>query len=107
MSGVIDSDGTQWEHCNGCGEFVRMDDLLYGRIRPELIEAREARIDAWVAEAENAPKVPCTWCAGTGTRPDGDFAWCGGCNGCLGAGEVSTLGHRGRGERPAPSRTSA
>jgi len=29
MSGVIDTDGTQWERCNGCGEFVNMDDLRY------------------------------------------------------------------------------
>jgi hypothetical protein len=29
MSGVIDADGTQWERCNGCGEFVRIDQLQY------------------------------------------------------------------------------
>lgn len=40
MSGVIDSDGVQWEHCNGCkgedtpdfserGKWVRIDELRY------------------------------------------------------------------------------
>lgn len=29
MSGVIDKDGTQWEHCNGCGKMVRLEDLGY------------------------------------------------------------------------------
>ena len=28
MSGVIDEYG-QWEHCNECGEFVLIQDLLY------------------------------------------------------------------------------
>ena len=34
MSGVIDSSGTQWEHCNGCGEFVRIDRLGYMKPTP-------------------------------------------------------------------------
>lgn len=29
MSGVIDEDGQQWEHCNGCTKFIRIEDLLY------------------------------------------------------------------------------
>lgn len=29
MSGVIDPDGTQWEHCNCCGKFVKIDNLGY------------------------------------------------------------------------------
>ena len=29
MSGVIDTDGTQYERCNGCGDFVNMDKLIY------------------------------------------------------------------------------
>jgi len=29
MSGVIDEDGQQWEHCNGCTRFVRIEDLGY------------------------------------------------------------------------------
>lgn len=28
MSGVIDEYG-QWEHCNGCGKFVLIQDLNY------------------------------------------------------------------------------
>lgn len=27
MAGVIDENGQQWEHCNECGEFVRIEDL--------------------------------------------------------------------------------
>jgi hypothetical protein len=29
MSGVIDASGTQWEHCNKCGQFIRLDNLGY------------------------------------------------------------------------------
>jgi NAD-dependent SIR2 family protein deacetylase len=29
MSGVIDSKGRQWEHCNVCGKLVMMEDLGY------------------------------------------------------------------------------
>jgi hypothetical protein len=29
MSGVIDRDGQQWEHCNECGKFVRIEYLKY------------------------------------------------------------------------------
>jgi sarcosine oxidase delta subunit len=29
MSGVIDSSGQQWEHCNGCTKFVRIQELGY------------------------------------------------------------------------------
>ena len=29
MSGVIDSNGVQWERCNGCGLFTRLDNLGY------------------------------------------------------------------------------
>jgi hypothetical protein len=29
MSGVLDEDGTQWEHCNRCGTWVRIQDLVY------------------------------------------------------------------------------
>jgi hypothetical protein len=28
MSGVIDRDGQQWEHCNGCGELRRFPEGL-------------------------------------------------------------------------------
>ena len=30
MSGVIGTDGVQWEHCNHCGDWVRFEDLQYG-----------------------------------------------------------------------------
>lgn len=29
MSGVIDGNGQQWEHCNGCGEFIKIQHLGY------------------------------------------------------------------------------
>lgn len=29
MSGVIDKDGVQWEHCNCCGEWTKIDNLGY------------------------------------------------------------------------------
>ena len=29
MSGVIDKSGQQWEHCNECGKFVRIQWLRY------------------------------------------------------------------------------
>lgn len=27
MSGVIDEHGQQWEHCHGCGGWVKLEDL--------------------------------------------------------------------------------
>lgn len=29
MSGVIDSQGIQWERCNGCAKFIKMENLGY------------------------------------------------------------------------------
>jgi len=29
MSGVIDEKGQQWEHCNNCGDFVKIQNLRY------------------------------------------------------------------------------
>lgn len=29
MSGVIDENGVQWEHCTACAKFVKIDDLGY------------------------------------------------------------------------------
>jgi len=29
MSGIIDNNGVQWEHCTVCGTMVRLDDLGY------------------------------------------------------------------------------
>lgn len=29
MSGVIDEDGTQWEHCNCCGKLIKLVELRY------------------------------------------------------------------------------
>lgn len=32
MSGVIDENGQQWERCNGCSRFVRIEELRYCRL---------------------------------------------------------------------------
>lgn len=37
MSGVIDTNGQQWEHCNRCGKLERMQLLNYEPGTPELI----------------------------------------------------------------------
>lgn len=29
MAGVIDDNGQQWEHCNGCGTFTKLQNLGY------------------------------------------------------------------------------
>jgi len=29
MAGVIDSNGQQWEMCNNCGKFVKIEELRY------------------------------------------------------------------------------
>ena len=29
MSGVIDKNGQQWEPCNECGDYVRIENLYY------------------------------------------------------------------------------
>lgn len=29
MSGVIDENGQQWEHCNECGKWVKIQNLRY------------------------------------------------------------------------------
>jgi hypothetical protein len=104
MSGVIDRDGTQWEHCNGCAKLVRINDLWFGKIRPELIEPRQRQIDAWVAEADASPMIKCDLCDGTGTRADGLerfgpawVAWSHGCNGCFGTGQRHSIGPRSSG----------
>ena len=35
MCGVIDSDGQQWEHCNQCGKWVKIQNLKYEKPTPE------------------------------------------------------------------------
>ena len=37
MSGVIDNNGQQWEHCTACSKYVRIDDL--GFLKPGLSPA--------------------------------------------------------------------
>lgn len=36
MSGVIDNNGQQWEHCCQCGQFVRFEALRYAHLRKDL-----------------------------------------------------------------------
>lgn len=41
MSGVVDTDGKQYERCNGCGEFVDMDYLHYEQPTEEFKYGRD------------------------------------------------------------------
>lgn len=41
MSGVIMEDGTQWERCNQCGAWVRIQDLCYEYPSPEFTCGRD------------------------------------------------------------------
>jgi len=38
MSGVIDENGVQWEHCNSCNIFVEIDNLCYAPSNPDFWE---------------------------------------------------------------------
>lgn len=52
MSGVIDEDGTQWEHCNACGGWVRIQDLLYEAKSEEHPYGRDLCATCATAKAE-------------------------------------------------------
>ena len=41
MAGVVDSNGVQWEHCNGCGSFVKLHDLGFQRPCSEYLTGRD------------------------------------------------------------------
>lgn len=41
MAGVIDADGQQWERCNGCAEFVKIETLLYEQPSEEFKYGRD------------------------------------------------------------------
>lgn len=41
MSGVIDESGQQWEHCNGCTNWVRIQDLEYEQPTPRFEYGRD------------------------------------------------------------------
>jgi hypothetical protein len=47
MSGVIDRDGTQWEHCNVCGGFVKIQNLLYEKPSKEFDCGRDVCSNCW------------------------------------------------------------
>lgn len=51
MAGVIDSDGQQWERCNGCTEFVEIERLKYEPPSDEFKYGRDLCPDC----AENSP----------------------------------------------------
>lgn len=44
MAGVIDKNGTQWEHCCICGRFVRLSNLGYERPSPTYPYGRDIGI---------------------------------------------------------------
>jgi hypothetical protein len=100
MGGVIDEDGTQWEHCNACGAWVDIMYLRFGTVTEEMADEIDARAKAWAEEER--PLEDCDLCAGTGTRPGGLeefgqqwFDWSNGCNGCMGQGKRPVGGNRG------------
>lgn len=41
MSGVIDENDVQWEHCNDCSEFIRINKLGYLKPTPEHEHGRD------------------------------------------------------------------
>jgi len=45
MSGVIDDNGQQWEHCNGCEEWVKLEDLGYLRPSKKLLHGADLCVD--------------------------------------------------------------
>lgn len=88
VSGVIDENGQQWERCNGCGDFERIEALAYEEPSKEFeygrdlcqncvfdlargltarLEARRGRVKAAMAEAHerNENRVEKQWCGHT------------------------------------------
>lgn len=47
MSGVIDERGQQWEHCNACTNFVRIQDLLYEQPSEKFEHGRDICPTCW------------------------------------------------------------
>ena len=41
MSGVILGDGVQWERCNGCGKYCRLDEMRYEKPSTEHKHGRD------------------------------------------------------------------
>ena len=53
MSGVIDENGIQWEHCNCCSKFARLDNLGY---EPPTTEFKHGR-DICLACTNKHPNI--------------------------------------------------
>ena len=49
MSGVIDDNGQQWEHCNDCGDFVEIELLAYEAPTEEYLYGRDLCPKCWTA----------------------------------------------------------
>ena len=47
MAGIIDENGQQWEHCNVCGDFVKIRDLLYEEPSEEYKYGRDVCSECW------------------------------------------------------------
>ena len=53
MSGIIDSNGVQWEHCTCCNKSVRLDDLGYESPRLKYPHGRDICIDCVIKGIED------------------------------------------------------
>lgn len=53
MSGVIDDDGQQWERCNECGEFTKLEELGF----QPFSEKWQGPCDICIACANKAPNI--------------------------------------------------
>lgn len=67
MSGVIGSDGVQWERCNQCAGWCRIDRLLYAPLNPDL------PLPQWAKDRPEDAKMPCDLCP----RCDAGIPWIG------------------------------
>ena len=54
MSGVIDSQGRQWECCNSCGRRVLIEQLFYEKPSPKFIGGRDLCESCWDIMSELA-----------------------------------------------------
>lgn len=54
MSGVIDNNGVQWEHCNQCGGWEVVGELYYEPCNTKLPLPSWAKANCWERMSENA-----------------------------------------------------
>ena len=52
MSGVIDKNGQQWEHCNCCGKWVEFENLEYDIPNPEAQKKYASPECPWISDGQ-------------------------------------------------------